>query len=188
MEKYMSIMVNKNIVFLDSMQFLNASLNTLAGNLEDKDLKYLKKEFPGFDLKILKGKDIYPYEWMDSIKKSKHAELLPKKAFYSSLNANQRGKGIRHITDKEYEHAQNIWKLFKFKTFKDYHDHYLKQDVVLLADVFESLVCSSIENFKLGLNHYFSAPGLTLDAMLKMTKVKLEKFPTQISTYLSKEL
>ena len=51
-------MVNKNIVFLDSMQFLNASLDTLANNLEDTDFKYLLKEFPGVDLKNLRGKDI----------------------------------------------------------------------------------------------------------------------------------
>ena len=171
MEKYMSIIVNKNIVFVDSMQFLNASLNTLAGNLEDKDLEYLKKEFPGFDLKIPKGKDIYPY----SIKKSKHTELPPKKAFYSSLNANQRGKGSRYITDKEYEHAQNIWKIFKFKTFKDYHDHYLKKDVVLLADVFENVVCSSIENFKPDPNHYFSVPGFHLGCNAKNGKSKIRK-------------
>ena len=107
-EKYMNIVVNRNIIFLDSLQFLNASLHTLAKNLRDNDFKYLMKEFPNTDLKHLKGKDAYPYDWMDSIKKFNYRELPPKKAFYSSLNDNQRGKGDAYIYDRDYEHLQNI--------------------------------------------------------------------------------
>ena len=55
-------MVNRNIFFLDSKQFLNTSLDTLAKNLQGNDFKYLKKEFPNIDLKYLIGKDAYPYD------------------------------------------------------------------------------------------------------------------------------
>ena len=64
----MSIIINRNIIFLDSLQFCKASLYTLAGNLEDKDFKHLMSEFPEDKLKILRKKDLYPYEWVDSYK------------------------------------------------------------------------------------------------------------------------
>ena len=54
----MSIIINKKIVFLDSLQFLKASLDTLAGNLQDSDFKHLLSEFPKDKLKILRKKHI----------------------------------------------------------------------------------------------------------------------------------
>ena len=53
-ERYMSIIVNNSIVFLDSLQFCKASLDSLAGNLEDKDFKHLLSEFPKDKLELLK--------------------------------------------------------------------------------------------------------------------------------------
>ena len=75
-------MVNRNTFFLDSKQFLNTSLDTLAKNLQGNDFKYLKKEFPNIDLKYLIGKDAYPYDWVDSIKKFNYRGLPPKEAFF----------------------------------------------------------------------------------------------------------
>ena len=66
MEKYMSIFVNRNIIFIDSLRFIKALLDTLTSNLEDNDFKYLMSEFPSDKLEILKRKDAYPYEWADS--------------------------------------------------------------------------------------------------------------------------
>ena len=56
-----------------------------------------------------------------------------------------------------------------------YHDHYLKKDVLLLADVFEKFIDTCLKCYELDPCHYFSAPGLSWDAMLKMTGAKLEK-------------
>ena len=56
---------------------------------------------------------------------------------------------------------------------KDYHKLYLKGDVSLLADVFEKLKNNSLKNYGLCPSHYLSAPGLSWDAMPKMTKIKL---------------
>ena len=64
----MSIIINRNIIFLASLQFCKASLDTLAGNLEDKDFKHLISEFPEDKLKLLRKKDSYPYESVDSNK------------------------------------------------------------------------------------------------------------------------
>ena len=52
----MSIIINRNIVFLNSLQFLKACLDNLAGNLEDKDFKHLLSEFPKDKLEYLKEK------------------------------------------------------------------------------------------------------------------------------------
>ena len=65
----------------------------------------------------------------------------------------------------------------------DYHDHYLKKDVLLLADVFEKFIDTCLKFYKLDPCHYFSSPGLSWDAMLKMTGVKLEKI-SDIDMYL----
>ena len=58
----MSIIVNRNIIFLDSLQFLKASLDNLVGNLQDTDFKHLLSEFPEDKLGLLRKKDSYPYE------------------------------------------------------------------------------------------------------------------------------
>ena len=63
------------------------------------------------------------------------------------------------------------------KTMKCYHDLQLKSDALLLADVFEKFRNNSLKNYGLCPSHYLSAPGLSKDAMFKMTKVKLEFIP-----------
>ena len=65
----------------------------------------------------------------------------------------------------------------KRKKMKDYHDLYLKCDVLLLADVFGKFRNSSLKNYGLCPSHYLNASGLSWDATLKMTKIKLELFP-----------
>ena len=64
--KYMSIIVNRHVTFIESLQFYNTSLDILASNLNNEDFKYLVSEFGINKLKILRRKDAYPYEWVDS--------------------------------------------------------------------------------------------------------------------------
>ena len=59
-------------------------------------------------------------------------------------------------------------------TMSDYHDLYLKTDVLLLADIFEKFRNTCLDNYGLDPCHYYSSPGLSWDAMLKMTKIELE--------------
>ena len=178
-ERYMSIIVNNSIAFLDSLQFLSASLDTLAGNLEDKDLKHLLSEFPKDKLEILKRKDSYPYEWVDSYKKFTYPRLPPKETFYSSLDDGKRCKGNAHISDEQYLHLKNVWKEFGFRNFGDFRNHYLKKDVLLLVDVFEKFISKCLKYYNLDPCYYFSAPGLSWDAMLKMTKVESENISNE---------
>ena len=65
----------------------------------------------------------------------------------------------------------------------DYHDHYLKKHVLLLADIFEKFIGTCIKHYELDPCHYFSSPELSWDAMLKMTAVRLEKI-SDIDKYL----
>ena len=68
------------------------------------------------------------------------------------------------------------------KNMGDYHDHYFKKDVLLLADVFEKFIKTCLKH-ELDPCHYFSSPELNRDAMLKMAGVKLEKI-SDIDKYL----
>ena len=121
----MSIIVNNSIVFLDSLQFCKASLDSLAGNLEDNHFKHLLSEFPKDKLELLRKKDAYPYEWVDFHRKFIYPRLSPKEVFYSSLDDGKRGKGDGHISDEQYSHLKNLWNIFNFNIFRDFHNYYL---------------------------------------------------------------
>ena len=66
LEKYMAFTINRNVFFIDSMQFMNSSLDSLVKNLGNKDFKYLSEEFSGKFLEIVKEKGVYPYEYIDT--------------------------------------------------------------------------------------------------------------------------
>ena len=69
LEKYMAFLLNKNLVFIDRMQFMNSSLEKLVKNLSDEDLRYLVEEFGSENLELLKQKGDYPYEYMNSFER-----------------------------------------------------------------------------------------------------------------------
>ena len=166
MEKYMAFMLGNHLTFIDSFQFMSSSLEKLVSNLPKESLKYTSKKFKGEKLDLMAQKGVYPYDYMDSF--DKFDEKLPtKEDFYSILN-NQ------HISDDEYKHAQNVWSTFSLKNMGEYHNLYLKSDILLLADVFENFRKTCLEYYKLDPCHYFTSPGLSWDAMLKMTNIKLE--------------
>ena len=79
-----------------------------------------------------------------------------------------------HISDMQYVHAIKVWNTFKLKNMGEYHDLYLKLDVLLLADVLKNIRKTCIQYYKLDPCHYFTSPGLSWDAMFKMTDIKLE--------------
>ena len=167
MEKYMAFMLGKHLLFLDSFQFMSSSLDNLTQNLPDDAFIFTKQEFTNEQFNLMKQKGTYPYDYMDSFQKFDDTHLPIKKDFFSILY-NQ------HITHEQYDHAQPVWNTFNLKTMGDYHDLYLKSDTLLLADVFENFRKTCLQYYKLDPCHYFSSPGLSRDAMLKMTKIKLE--------------
>ena len=167
MEKYMAFMLGKHLLFLDSFQFMSSSLDNLTKNLPDDAFIFTQQEFINEQFNLMKQKGTYPYDYMDSFQKFNDTHLPIKKDFFSILY-NQ------HITHEQYDHAQTVWNTFNLKTMGDYHDLYLKSDTLLLADVFENFRKTCLQYYKLDPCHYFSSPGLSWDAMLKMTKIKLE--------------
>ena len=167
MEKYMAFMLGNHLVFLDSFQFMSSSLDNLIKNLPDEAFKYTKQEFKKEQFNLMKQKGIYPYDHMDSFDRFNETKLPVQQDFYSILNN-------EHISDEQYKHAQNVWDTFNLKTMGDYHDLYLKSDILLLANVFENFRKTCLQYYKLDPCHYFTSPGLSWDAMLKMTDIKLE--------------
>lgn len=161
------VSITRELRFIDSMKFMASSLANLVDNLGEDDFINTRKYYNHEQLKLLKRKGVYPYEWMDSLDKLNETELPQIDAFYSTLS----GEGI---SDDDYEHAKKVWKTFDMKTFRDYHDLYNESDVLLLADVFEKFrkVCKT--NYDLDPCWYYTAPGLAWDACLKLTEINLE--------------
>ena len=169
LEKYISFSINNKLLsFIDSFQFLSSSLDSLVKNLGKDDFKYLNQKFDNNVLDLVKQKGFYPYEYMSDFEKFKE-QLLSKEKFFSSLTG-------KKISDKEHKHFLSVWKKFEMKMIKDYHDLYLKCDVLLLADVFGKFrnTFNSFKNYGLYSSHYLSAPALSWDAMFNMTEVELE--------------
>ena len=102
LEKYMAFTINKNLVFIGSMQFMNSSLDALVKNLSDNDFKCLSEEFSGEFLKLIKQKGVYPYEYINSLEKFSEDKLPDRYKFFSSL------KG-ECISEKDYLHPINVW-------------------------------------------------------------------------------
>ena len=67
-----------------------------------------------------------------------------RKYFYSSARKgkiDEDGKiSDDHISIENYLTCEKIFNKFKMKNMSDYHDHYLKKDVLLLIDVFENFI------------------------------------------------
>ena len=105
-------------------------------------------------------KGVYPYEHMDGWEKFEETRLPPKNAFHSKLN-------MKDISDQNYEHVQQVWNTMEKKTLGCYHNTYLKADVLLLADVFETFRNTCLEHYKVDPANFYTVPGLTWQALLK---------------------
>ena len=159
--------VEREIRFIDSFKFMASSLDKLTANLDEASFQCVNRFFHGQVVDLVRRKGIYPYDYVDSITKLSETKLPPQEQFYSELNHSS-------ISDENYEHARNVWKYFDMKTIRDYHDLYLKTDVLLLADIFENFRDVCIENYKLDPAWYYTSPALAWDACLKKTEVNLE--------------
>ena len=120
----------------------------------------MKKYYSGNQLFcLLLRNGVYPYDYVDCLKKLDEASVPSKEAFYSKLTSES-------ITDEDYQHAHRVWKEFNIESTKDYHTLYNLSDVLLLADIFENFRSICMNHYGLDLAWYFSAPGLAWDATL----------------------
>ena len=116
---------------------------------------------------LLTRKGVYPYEYINSWDRFEETQLPPISALYSNLN-------MSLISEEDYQHAQQVWKEFGIHNLGDYHDLYLRTDVVLLANVFKAFRDTCLRHYKLDPVHFYTSPGLAWKASLKHTGIKLE--------------
>ena len=154
------------IKFIDSFKFLQTSLANLVSNLQPDDFHNTKEVFKE-NVDLLTRKGVYPYDYVSSMEKLSETQLPSKDSFYSKLNDEE-------INDDDYQHAINVWNTFKCKTIRDYHNIYLKSDVLLLSDVFENFRKTCLKHYNLDPAHYYTSPGLAWDACLKETGQELQ--------------
>ena len=149
------------------MRFLAASLDKLSSNLEIDEFVNLKKYYSGNQLSLLLRKGVYPYDYVDSMKKLDETSLPPKEVFYSKLT----DKGI---TDEYYRHAQIVWREFNVESMNDYHNLYNLFDVLLLADIFENFRNICMNHYGLDPAWYFCASRPAWEATFVTTNVQRE--------------
>ena len=169
----------ENFHIIDSFMFLPTSLSNLANLLSENGTtdfiqtkKYIKKKEL---LPYVIRKGVMCYDYIDSWEKLKEKKLPNKNEFYNKLTK-------QHISQDEYDHAISMFKVLKCKSMKDYLKEYLKIDILLLCDVFESFREKALNFYELDPAKFLTAPALSYQAMLKYTKVKLELI-TDIEMY-----
>ena len=152
---------------LDICNFVKGSLSELSKNLLDKDKIITKKHFPNnFDM--LKEKTDFPYEWLTK-ENLLDKELPSIDKFYSSLK-------LKNISKEEYDKTIDIYKKLKCKNVKDYLEIYMKLDICLQADIFNTFRNTIWNKFEVDCSKYITSCSLTLHLMLKDTKVKIQLF------------
>ena len=157
-----------NLRFIDSFQFLPFSLSNLAETLEDNQCNEIRKYFNDQEkFKYIRQKGVFPYKYIDNLSKLNDTKLPNIEEFYNELTD-------EHITVEEYKRAKYVWSLFSCKDIGEYSDIYLKSDILLLADIFQNFRKTCLNIYKLDPAHYYTFPGLSMDACLKYTGVELE--------------
>ena len=118
-------------------------------------------------LGLLTGKGVYPYDYMNAFEKFNDEQLPSKEQFYSRLTEED-------ITNDDYNKAKQVWKHFDIKNMGEYHDLYLKTDVLLLTDVFENFRDMCLSYYGLDPVYYYTLPNFAIDAMLKLTGIEID--------------
>ena len=154
------------IKIVDSLSFLQNSLDSLSSEL-DNDLKILTKQEFGDKFEFVNKKlENFPYDYLNP--NNLNEEVLPsKKYFYNKLT-------LKSISDKKYKKVQDFYKNMEFKNLDEYLTCYLKSDITLLADIFNNFRKTIFYDFELDVCKYISAPSLSKDIALKHSKVKIE--------------
>ena len=152
---------------LDICNFIKGSLLNLSDKLLDKNKLVTKKHFSdNFDL--LKTKISFPYEYLT--KENMFDKRLPSiDKFYSSLK-------LKNISEEDYEKTLEIYKKLNCKNIKEFLEIYLKLDVCLQSDIFNTFRKIIFDKFEIDCTKYITSCSLSLDLMLKYTKVNIELF------------
>ena len=154
--------------FLDSFQFTMQSLDSLVSTMDNEDLKYTHAAFPLADqLYLMKKKGIFSYDFFDYISKiTSNQTMTSRTSFFNKLADSE-------VKMQNYLHVKLVWETFGCQAFRDYHDLYLKVDVLLLTVYFEKFRNMYLDSYGIDAAHYYSAPGMAWDAALQMVKLQL---------------
>ena len=130
------------VTFVDMFNFMQSSVAKLAGNMRKTDFKHTLKYFENNSAMLRKC--VYPYKYMTDVSKFKETKLPSNKDFEKILNSGMIvGSGNKlqaePISDEDYSHAQDVFKTFKCQNLGEYTGLYCKSDVLILADIWESL-------------------------------------------------
>ena len=150
---------------------LEELFTNLHANFQDK-----WEDLPEEAFELLTRKGVYPYAYMDDVRRFEETTLPPKEAFYNDL-------AKQHISEEDYMFVKKLWKTFDLQNLGELHDLYMETDTLLLADVFQHYRQVIMKNYGLDPTHFYTAPSLSWSAGLKFTKVKLE-IPQDIDMHL----
>ena len=147
----LEIPIEIDLRFIGSFKFMSSSLDSLINNLARGSGECFGfNEYSEHQRQLLIRKGIYPYEYMDSWDRFEETSLPPASSFYSKLNMS----GVR---DEDYKHACSVWNEFGIRNLGEYHDLYLRTDIILLANVFESFRRVCLDNCGLDPAHFYTA-------------------------------
>lgn len=170
-EKF-KIMKLNDITLMDSMSFVNDSLERLVDNLKASNHDFnLLRTWLGDDddkLDLLTRKGVYPYEYMDSLDRLAETKLPPPKAFASKLSL------LDSASPEDYAHAQKVWEAFDCQNLEDYTQLYCSLDCFLLLEILSELRSTLYNEFRLDMCHYFSLPMMAKEMLFKKTEARVE--------------
>ena len=133
--------------FIDSFKFMSSSLDSLTKKLVNGSKKLFGfEDYSDLQYDLLTRKGVYLHEYILSWGRFEETQLPP------ILN-------MSSIREDDYQHAQKVWEEFEIRNLGDYHDLYLRTDVILLANVFESFRDTCLEHYKLDPAHFYTSPG-----------------------------
>ena len=160
-----------NLRFVNSLQFLTASLDVLVKYISPTDVTsfFIRRDITPTLISSFQRFFTFMNLYIDGPGKFLLTELPPVDAFYSALTESW-------ISTAEYERAQKVWQEFGIKNMREYHDLYLNLDVLLLTDIFENFRKTCIADYGLDPCRYYILPGFTVDACLKFTDQELDLF------------
>ena len=127
----------------------------MVATMSDEDYVFTRQMFPTHDLfDLMKRKGIFPHDFFESMSKLYYDEFPSRTTFYNKL-----------------EKECSVWITFKCKSFRQYHNLYLKSDVLLLADFFEKFRRACTKSYGLDAAHCYSAPVIAWEAALKLNSI-----------------
>ena len=161
---------------MDSLSLLDAPLAELAGDLVRGDHPFKILESSGIyeseeqKQLLIRGKGIYPYEYITSYKRLLESRLPDREHFYSRLQDEV-------PAEEDYQHALKTFEAFGCRNIADYTRLYCHLDTLLLAEIMSEFMDEAMKDFGLDASNYISLPQLSFDGMFKKFNLSLDVIP-----------